>query len=156
LRTPQHTPSHTPLGTHLSSLGTLTDPRPNIRALAHSLTRTQPPHPPLPTPRYYSQTRSVSLVPFSAVTGTLGYIAPEILNHSMYDTAVDMWSLGVLLFQVWYCAAAATESARPTHPLCPLRCGKGTNSRVTGVETAPDMFFFFDRQRSGVGDAWAN
>ena len=57
--------------------------------------------------RYYSQTRSVSLVPFSAVTGTLGYIAPEILSHCRYDTAVDMWSLGVLLFQVGEAHACA-------------------------------------------------
>ncbi len=30
----------------------------------------------------------------------MGYIAPEILSHCTYDTAVDMWSLGVLLFQM--------------------------------------------------------
>ena len=62
--------------------------------------------------RYYNQTRSVSLVPFSEVTGTMGYIAPEIMNRTMYDTAVDMWSLGVLLFQVCaHCAVPHTASS---------------------------------------------
>lgn len=50
--------------------------------------------------RYYHQTRSISLVPFSELTGTMGYMAPEIMSRKMFDTAVDMWSLGVLLYQV--------------------------------------------------------
>ena len=50
--------------------------------------------------RYYHQTRSISLVPFSELTGTMGYMAPEIMSRQMFDTAVDMWSLGVLLYQV--------------------------------------------------------
>eukprot|EP00929_Paragymnodinium_shiwhaense_P008234 TRINITY_DN112174_c0_g1_i1.p2 TRINITY_DN112174_c0_g1~~TRINITY_DN112174_c0_g1_i1.p2 ORF type:complete len:145 (+),score=9.06 TRINITY_DN112174_c0_g1_i1:2-436(+) len=48
--------------------------------------------------RYHKQTGNVSLVPFESVTGTMGYIAPEILSKKNYGTAVDMWSLGVLLF----------------------------------------------------------
>ena len=50
--------------------------------------------------RYFRKTKDVSLVPCSSVMGTMGYIAPEVLQQKAYSTAVDMWSLGVLLFQM--------------------------------------------------------
>jgi serine/threonine protein kinase len=34
---------------------------------------------------------------YSAV-GTIGYMAPEILNGEPYTEAVDLWSLGVLMY----------------------------------------------------------
>lgn len=30
--------------------------------------------------------------------GTFGYIAPEVKNKSYVTTAVDMWSLGIVLY----------------------------------------------------------
>eukprot|EP01138_Halocafeteria_seosinensis_P009636 gb/GECG01009847.1/.p1 GENE.gb/GECG01009847.1/~~gb/GECG01009847.1/.p1 ORF type:complete len:710 (+),score=67.64 gb/GECG01009847.1/:1-2130(+) len=50
--------------------------------------------------RYFKQTGDVARVPFEAVTGTSGYIAPEILDKKSFDTSVDMWSLGVMLYQL--------------------------------------------------------
>jgi len=32
------------------------------------------------------------------VCGTVGYCAPEILSQEIYDSAVDLWSLGVILY----------------------------------------------------------
>ena len=32
--------------------------------------------------------------------GTLDYMCPEILKHEKHDKAVDIWSLGVLLFEL--------------------------------------------------------
>jgi serine/threonine protein kinase len=49
--------------------------------------------------RYYDITGSVSLVPFHDLAGTQGYMAPEILGHRPYTAAVDMWALGVVLFE---------------------------------------------------------
>lgn len=34
------------------------------------------------------------------VTGTLFYLAPEIINEGEYDTKADMWSLGVTFYQL--------------------------------------------------------
>ena len=50
--------------------------------------------------RYFKQTGDVALVPFETISGTSGYIAPEILQHKSFDTSVDMWSLGIMLYQL--------------------------------------------------------
>lgn len=36
--------------------------------------------------------------PMTTACGTPGYVAPEILKNEPYDSAVDMWSLGVILY----------------------------------------------------------
>merc|ERR1711881_433926 len=35
--------------------------------------------------------------------GTPGYLAPEIILRKMHDSAVDYWSLGILVFEVLTC-----------------------------------------------------
>jgi serine/threonine protein kinase len=35
-------------------------------------------------------------------TGTLRYMAPEMLSGSAYDLKVDMWALGVLTYKLFY------------------------------------------------------
>ncbi|XP_017947326.1 protein kinase C delta type [Xenopus tropicalis] len=32
--------------------------------------------------------------------GTMGYIAPEILNNREYTAAVDWWALGIIIFKM--------------------------------------------------------
>jgi aurora kinase len=32
--------------------------------------------------------------------GTIDYICPEIFNSRSYDTALDMWTIGVLAFEL--------------------------------------------------------
>ena len=46
---------------------------------------------------------SMRLVPEEAVTtalGTLGYMAPEMIKSQPYDFSVDVWSFGVLLYNL--------------------------------------------------------
>ena len=40
--------------------------------------------------------------------GTPGYTAPEVLRNQSYDSSVDMWSLGVIVYILWEIALAAT------------------------------------------------
>lgn len=35
-------------------------------------------------------------------TGTLRYMAPEMLSGSAYDLKVDMWALGVFIYKLFY------------------------------------------------------
>lgn len=35
-------------------------------------------------------------------TGTLHYMAPEILSGSAYNQKVDMWAVGVLIYKLFY------------------------------------------------------
>ena len=51
-------------------------------------------------PRYYRVTGDVGLVPWSAVTGTYGYLAPEILARRGYGTPVDVFSAGVIMYEL--------------------------------------------------------
>lgn len=50
--------------------------------------------------RYYIVTGDVGLVPWTSVQGTMGYVSPEILNRKHYGTAVDIWSVGIIMFEM--------------------------------------------------------
>jgi serine/threonine protein kinase len=51
-------------------------------------------------PRYYKLTGDVGLAPWSGIRGSMGYIAPEILSQQNYTSAVDIWSCGIILFEL--------------------------------------------------------
>ena len=51
--------------------------------------------------RYYRATGDVALVPWQpGAGGTLGYVAPELLRRQHFDSGVDVWSAGVVLFEL--------------------------------------------------------
>lgn len=50
--------------------------------------------------RYYRITGDVSLVPWNSYTGTMGYAAPEILTRRPYSASADIWSCGIVLYEL--------------------------------------------------------
>ncbi|KAG7396162.1 hypothetical protein PHYBOEH_002659 [Phytophthora boehmeriae] len=54
----------------------------------------------VPDVRFYKFTGDVHKVPFTGVTGTSGYIAPELLMKQSYGKPVDMWSVGIIIFEM--------------------------------------------------------
>ena len=54
------------------------------------------------------------------ITGTLegtpAYIAPEVFHSKVYDSKVDIYSFGIILWEMWYGQQAFTEFEGPiTH-----------------------------------------
>jgi len=54
----------------------------------------------VPSVKYYKRTGDVHKVPYTSMRGTMGYIAPEILKKESYTVAADMWSIGVILYEM--------------------------------------------------------
>ncbi|CAM9589011.1 unnamed protein product [Chrysoparadoxa australica] len=54
----------------------------------------------VPDTKFYKFTGDVNKIPFSALVGTGGYIAPEIMRHESFGKAADLWSVGVMLYQM--------------------------------------------------------
>lgn len=54
----------------------------------------------VPDVRFYKLTGDVHKVPFTGLTGTPGYIAPEMLQQQPYGKPVDMWSVGIVLYEM--------------------------------------------------------
>lgn len=54
----------------------------------------------VPDVRFYKYTGDVHKVPFTGVTGTVGYIAPELLQQQSYGKPVDMWSVGIMIYEM--------------------------------------------------------
>lgn len=44
-----------------------------------------------------------------ALAGTLAYIAPEVFHSKVYDSKVDIYSFGVILWEMWYGQHAFAE-----------------------------------------------
>ena len=63
------------------------------------------------------------------MTGTPAYVAPEVIRSSLYDSKADIYSFGIMMWEMWYGTRAlnevggdlntffgkVTEGVRPSH-----------------------------------------
>eukprot|EP00903_Cladosiphon_okamuranus_P019693 g18097.t1 len=54
----------------------------------------------VPDVRFYKQTGDINKIPWSGLFGTGGYIAPEIMSQQPFGKPADLWSVGVMLYQM--------------------------------------------------------
>eukprot|EP00946_MAST-07B_sp_MAST-7B-sp1_P003723 g3723.t1 len=54
----------------------------------------------VPNVKYYKITGDVHKVPYTSTCGTIGYMAPELLQKLAYGTQVDLWSVGIIMFEL--------------------------------------------------------
>lgn len=54
----------------------------------------------VPDVRYFKLTGDVHKVPPTQISGTVGYIAPEIMRGEPYGQAADIWSVGIIIYEL--------------------------------------------------------
>ncbi|CAH9067935.1 unnamed protein product [Cuscuta europaea] len=90
----------------------------------------------------------------TGVTGTLGYMAPEVLNRKPYDRKCDVYSFGICLWEIYCCempcpdldlsgieSAIGHQNVRPVIPRCCPRSLANVMRRCWDVnpENRPEM-----------------
>ena len=78
------------------------------------------------------------------ITGTLQgtpvYIAPEVFHSQLYDGKADIYSFGLMLWEMWYGQRAFTELNGPMTVLF-SRVDEGYRPKdVVGSKTPPDQW----------------
>ncbi|CAM9848637.1 unnamed protein product, partial [Phaeothamnion confervicola] len=54
----------------------------------------------VPDVRFFKLTGDVNKIPYTAMLGTGGYIAPEIMRQVPFGQEADLWSVGVMCYQM--------------------------------------------------------
>jgi serine/threonine protein kinase len=70
--------------------------------------------------------------------GTPSYVAPEVLKNIPYDQAVDMWSIGVVLYTL-ICGKRPFEDADQAELFRKIRCGKWKFQGTMWRTVSPDV-----------------
>ena len=79
------------------------------------------------------------------ITGTLAgtptYIAPEVFHSAVYDSKADIYSLGILLWEMWYGQQAFAELKATTITAFFKRVGEGYRpTDVKGCKKPPSRW----------------
>ncbi|DAZ93122.1 TPA: hypothetical protein N0F65_012828 [Lagenidium giganteum] len=88
----------------------------------------------VPDVRFYKLTGDVHKVPFTGVTGTPGYIAPELLQQQPYGKPVDMWSVGIVIYEM----LTGYQPFYPPHA-CINECADFTDRIWNSLPQAKDL-----------------
>ncbi|ETW08441.1 CAMK/CAMK1 protein kinase [Aphanomyces invadans] len=54
----------------------------------------------VPDVRFFKHTGDVHKVPFNGLTGSVGYMAPELFQSLPYGKPVDLWSVGIIIYEM--------------------------------------------------------
>ncbi|KAJ0603852.1 putative dual-specificity kinase TKL-Pl-4 family [Helianthus annuus] len=103
-------------------------------------------------------------------TGTLGYMAPEVLNGNAYNRKCDVYSFGICLWEIYCCdmpypdlsfsevtSAAVRQNLRPEIPRCcpsslanvMKRCWDANPDKRPGMEEVVTMLEAIDTSKGG-------
>ncbi|KAK3413247.1 serine/threonine-protein kinase STY13 [Eucalyptus grandis] len=103
-------------------------------------------------------------------TGTLGYMAPEVLNGSAYDRKCDVYSFGICLWEIYCCdmpypdlsfsevtSAVVRQNLRPEIPRCcpsslanvMKRCWDGNPDKRPKMDEVVAMLEAIDTSKGG-------
>ncbi|OQR98993.1 protein kinase [Achlya hypogyna] len=54
----------------------------------------------VPDVRFFKHTGDVHKVPFTGMTGSVGYMAPELFDSQPYGKPIDLWSVGIIVYEM--------------------------------------------------------
>ncbi len=70
--------------------------------------------------------------------GTPAYLAPEVIRSSVYDYKADIYSFGIMMWEMWYGKMAFFDVGRDLNMLLQEVAGGLRPSHVKGMRKPPD------------------
>lgn len=110
--------------------------------------------------KHYQATGDVQVAPGGTVQGTLMYTAPEILQHQPFSERADVWSSGVIMYQLltgkqpyWtsheclsrdadFSDETWTNVSEPAKHLCQAMMDRSASTRITSQAALGHDWFF--------------
>ncbi len=72
------------------------------------------------------------------MTGTPAYVAPEVIRSSMYDSKADIYSFGIMMWEMWYGKRALLDVGGDLNTFLQEVAGGVRPSHVEGRRKPPD------------------
>ena len=71
------------------------------------------------------------------MTGTPVYLAPEVINSCLYDYKADIYSLGIMLWEMWYGNRALLDVGGDVYEFFEKVVGGARPTHVEGLKKPP-------------------
>ncbi len=72
------------------------------------------------------------------ITGTPAYLAPEVIRSSVYDSKADIYSFGIMMWEMWYGKRAFLDLGGDLNTILQEVAGGVRPSHVEGRRKPPD------------------